>query len=156
MIFSVAREGTTTLLRAQARLVDVVVRNVLAASDLPRGLALVAVGGYGRGQLFPHSDVDVMLLLPHPASEDAGERIEQFLLALWDVGLEVGTPFADREERLHEHAYSGEVTLVAKNIAASNGGNQNGAAAATYPLAGTTKKVASGLPFLQIAGCVKP
>ncbi|MRG93832.1 hypothetical protein [Polyangium spumosum] len=73
-----------------------------------------------------------------------------------DVGLEVGTPFADREERLHEHAYSGEVTLVAKNIAAANGGNQSGAAAATYPLAGTTKEATSGLPFLQVAGCVKP
>jgi hypothetical protein len=73
-----------------------------------------------------------------------------------DVGLEVGTPLADREERMHEHTYSGEVTLVAKNIAGADGGNQNGAAAGTYPLAGTTTKVASGLPFMQIAGCVKP
>jgi len=73
-----------------------------------------------------------------------------------DVGLEVGTPLGDREERKHEHAYSGEVTLVAKNVAGSNGGNHSGAAAATYPLAGTTTKVGSGLPFYQIAGCVKP
>ncbi|MDC0740374.1 hypothetical protein [Polyangium mundeleinium] len=73
-----------------------------------------------------------------------------------NVGLEVGTPLTDREERMHEHAYAGEVTLVAKNIAAANGGNHNGAAAGTYPLAGSTVKAASGLPFLQIAGCVKP
>ena len=47
---------------------------------------LVAVGGYGRGQLYPHSDVDVMLLLHGEPTAGVGERIEQFLLTLWDIG----------------------------------------------------------------------
>ena len=49
---------------------------------------LVAVGGYGRGALFPHSDVDVLVLLPDGASPDAS--IERFVGALWDCGLEPG------------------------------------------------------------------
>ena len=56
----------------------------------PRALALVAVGGYGRGQLFPHSDVDVLVLLPAGLDAPPSDAIERFLLNLWDVGLEVG------------------------------------------------------------------
>lgn len=57
---------------------------------LPPGAALAAVGGYGRGELYPHSDVDVLVLLatsPDPAEVDA---IEGFVAAMWDVGLEPG------------------------------------------------------------------
>ncbi|OOG27236.1 [protein-PII] uridylyltransferase [Thioalkalivibrio denitrificans] len=57
--------------------------------DVPE-LALVAVGGYGRGELHPGSDVDLMLLHGAGFSDEAGERIGQFLTFLWDIGLEVG------------------------------------------------------------------
>jgi [protein-PII] uridylyltransferase len=50
--------------------------------------ALVAVGGYGRGALFPHSDVDVLVLLPDGEKPDAG--VERFIGSLWDLGLEPG------------------------------------------------------------------
>ena len=57
--------------------------------------ALLAVGGYGRGELFPHSDVDVLLLLPDGAApeEDAAlkGRIEAFIGSCWDSGLEIGS-----------------------------------------------------------------
>jgi len=55
-----------------------------------RDVALIAVGGYGRGELHPCSDIDVLILLPK--SEVAGdhEGIERFLAFLWDIGLEVG------------------------------------------------------------------
>jgi [protein-PII] uridylyltransferase len=53
-------------------------------------LALVAVGGYGRGELHPGSDVDLLLLHGSEFSEDNGERIGRFLTFLWDIGLEVG------------------------------------------------------------------
>ncbi len=84
-----ASPDTSSLLREHARLVDKVSRALWSEAAMPRGLSLVAVGGYGRGQLFPHSDVDVMVLLPK--SVDAPrEAIERLLTTLWDVGLELG------------------------------------------------------------------
>ena len=53
-------------------------------------LALVAVGGYGRGELHPSSDIDIMVLLPKSDSADWQPDIERFLTFLWDIGLEVG------------------------------------------------------------------
>jgi [protein-PII] uridylyltransferase len=59
------------------------------------GCALVAVGGFGRGELFPYSDVDVLLLLPDGASADDDVQlkssIENFITACWDAGLEIGS-----------------------------------------------------------------
>ena len=104
-----ARRGTTALLREHARLVDGVLRDVWAVAGLPRGAALVAVGGYGRGQLFPHSDVDVMVLLPHPAAASTGEVVERFLLVLWDAGLEVGHAVRTVDECVAE--MTGDVTI---------------------------------------------
>src|SRR4051812_9306159 len=46
------------------------------------GAALIAVGGYGRGALFPHSDVDVLVLLPD--GYKAGASVERFIHSLWD------------------------------------------------------------------------
>jgi [protein-PII] uridylyltransferase len=54
------------------------------------GGALVAVGGYGRRELMPGSDVDIMVLLPEAEDEATGARLETFLGKLWDIGLEVG------------------------------------------------------------------
>ena len=51
-------------------------------------IALVAVGGYGRGALFPHSDVDVLVLLPDGRAP--GASVEKFVGALWDCGLDIG------------------------------------------------------------------
>jgi [protein-PII] uridylyltransferase len=52
-------------------------------------LALVAVGGYGRGELHPHSDVDLLLLLGDNC-EQCREELEGFLTLLWDIGLDIG------------------------------------------------------------------
>jgi len=57
---------------------------------LPPGLALLAVGGYGRSQLFPHSDIDLLVLLPAAADTGLQQKLETFIGTLWDIGLEVG------------------------------------------------------------------
>lgn len=72
-----------------------------------------------------------------------------------DVGVQVGEPLADREDRTHTHAYEGELALPSKSIAAGNGDNSSGAKAQTYGLSGTTSPGVSGLPFVQVMACVK-
>ncbi|NOX93343.1 MAG: [protein-PII] uridylyltransferase [Gammaproteobacteria bacterium] len=57
----------------------------------PENIALIAVGGYGRGELHPASDIDLLILTTSDkATRQHAENIECFLLFLWDLGLEVG------------------------------------------------------------------
>lgn len=53
-------------------------------------IALLAVGGYGRSELHPYSDIDVLILLADDYKESFIPAIEQFLMLLWDIGLEIG------------------------------------------------------------------
>src|SRR5260221_3229515 len=84
-----AGPDTPNFLREHAHLVARVVRGVWREAGMPPELALMAVGGYGRGQLFPHSDVDVLILLPEHGVAPAAE-IERFFATLWDIGIELG------------------------------------------------------------------
>jgi [protein-PII] uridylyltransferase len=84
-----ARSDPPRLLRGLARMTDEIVVNVWAEADMPAAATLVAVGGYGRGQLFPHSDVDLLILLPADADVAAAAAVERLLTSLWDIGIEV-------------------------------------------------------------------
>lgn len=76
------------------------------ACALPPAFALVAVGGYGRGELFPFSDVDVLVLVPHDMVVEAHppiqQALEQFISQCWDLGLEIGSSVRTRHECLRE------------------------------------------------------
>jgi [protein-PII] uridylyltransferase len=87
-----ADEAIEELVFDRARLVDITLRAawVRHAGRFADDLALVAVGGYGRGELHPSSDIDIMVLLPKSDSADWQPDIERFLTFLWDIGLEVG------------------------------------------------------------------
>jgi [protein-PII] uridylyltransferase len=88
----VADEAIEDLVIDRARLVDITLRAawVRHTGKYARDLGLVAVGGYGRGELHPSSDIDIMVLLPKSDSADWQPDIERFLTFLWDIGLEVG------------------------------------------------------------------
>jgi [protein-PII] uridylyltransferase len=80
------------LLRALSKHVDQTLLSLWEHAAMPAGTALLAVGGYGRGELFPHSDVDVLVLLPAVAAGDEHKAsIEAFITACWDIGLEIGS-----------------------------------------------------------------
>jgi [protein-PII] uridylyltransferase len=85
----VARSDPPRLLRGLARLTDEVVVGAWREAAIPSSAALVAVGGYGRGELFPHSDVDVLILLPETADDGCAKAIERLLAWLWDIGIEL-------------------------------------------------------------------
>ena len=53
-------------------------------------VSLVAVGGYGRGELHPHSDIDLLILMRKDFSKKYRERIELFITFLWDIQLKIG------------------------------------------------------------------
>jgi [protein-PII] uridylyltransferase len=54
------------------------------------GFALVALGGYGRQELFPFSDIDLMLVYDRKWKKELGNLVDSILYPLWDTGLEVG------------------------------------------------------------------
>jgi [protein-PII] uridylyltransferase len=80
----------THYLSQHAALVDGVLAELSARLGLPPTFCLAAVGGYGRGELFPGSDVDVLMLLPHDPAPDQQTTLENWVQACWDVGLEIG------------------------------------------------------------------
>ncbi len=88
------RNGSA-LLGGRAALVDGVLQQIWTALSLPENCALAAVGGYGRGELYPGSDVDLLILLAEgqdgdPNGPPAAAPIEQLIGLLWDIGLDIG------------------------------------------------------------------
>jgi [protein-PII] uridylyltransferase len=79
---------------ARSALVDGLVlqfwgEQVAANPKLGKGVAVSAIGGFGRGQLFPYSDIDLMFCIDKAAEKMAKEPIRKVSQALWDCGLHV-------------------------------------------------------------------
>ncbi|VTU29139.1 [protein-PII] uridylyltransferase [Variovorax sp. PBL-E5] len=92
-----------TALRQLSALADETLGALWAEAGFAHAFALVAVGGFGRGELFPYSDVDVLLLLPDDHAADiAPERLEAFIGQCWDAGLEIGSSVRTVDECLAE------------------------------------------------------
>ncbi len=87
-----ADEPIEALVHERALLADALLVQAWSLHAGPAGdeLALVAVGGYGRGELLPCSDIDVMVLLPQGERPEWTVALEGFLSFLWDIGLEIG------------------------------------------------------------------
>jgi [protein-PII] uridylyltransferase len=78
------------LLRRHTQLIDRIVKAVWQESGLRSNAALVATGGYGRGELYPHSDIDLLVLLGEEPSAALRETLERLIGVFWDIGLEIG------------------------------------------------------------------
>ena len=81
----------------------------------PAGFALVAVGGYGRGELHPHSDIDLMVLVADDGSTHTG-NLENFLTMLWDLGLQIGHSVRSVQECISQA--SADITVLTNLIEA--------------------------------------
>ena len=107
-------DDTALLVSLHARLIDRLIGKVWRLHFNTEGyIALVAVGGYGRGELHPKSDIDILILLrenDHHADSDA---LEKFIMFLWDIGLEVGHSVRSVEECVEQATL--EIT-VATNL----------------------------------------
>ena len=94
--------GGREVCASRASLIDVLLRHIFAAASTSAAekngrkappVSLVALGGYGRGELNPGSDIDVMFLHPYTGAElpkALANTVEQVLYFLWDIGLKVG------------------------------------------------------------------
>ncbi len=78
------------LVFARGTLIDNLLTRAFAKFVGAPDCALIAVGGYGRGELHPHSDIDILVLVPGVISDALRSGIEQFVTFIWDIGLQVG------------------------------------------------------------------
>ena len=67
---------------------------------LPEDAALLAAGGFGRAEVFPFSDIDLLVLIPEHYPEQSAECVSTFLTSLWDLGLSVGASVRTARETL--------------------------------------------------------
>ena len=94
--------NASRLLRQHAQIVDELLRDLWVAAAMPPEVCLVAVGGYGRGELFPHSDIDLLILLPNQHAGDHDAALEPLIGLFWDIGLAVGHSVRTLQECVEE------------------------------------------------------
>lgn len=82
--------NSRALVSKQAKLVERLLAHAWQSKIKIQHASLLAVGGFGRGELCPSSDVDIMVLHKRSLSDTEKSQIESFLIMLWDIGLEVG------------------------------------------------------------------
>lgn len=78
------------IIRGRATVVDEVLQTAWQLYDWGDDISLIAVGGYGRGELHPYSDIDLLILLDDDNGEDYRDSLESFIALLWDLNLAIG------------------------------------------------------------------
>ncbi len=99
-----ASGNALALLTERSRCVDDVLVRLWQSLEFPAGMTLAAVGGYGRGELYPASDIDLLILLPRDACAELQEKLERLVGYFWDIGLEIGHSVRTIQECLDEAA----------------------------------------------------
>lgn len=80
------------LFKRHCQLIDGLLKAIWAQAAIAEPCSLIAVGGYGRGELYPYSDIDLLILIPESAIHDKSinAQLERLIGQLWDIGLNVG------------------------------------------------------------------
>ncbi len=92
------------LLSAHSKLIDRYLCNVWQQLDMPEHITLIAVGGYGRGELYPKSDIDLLILLYADPDDVLQQKLQALIGLLWDIGLEVSHSIRTIAQCLNESA----------------------------------------------------
>lgn len=98
-----SHKNPATLLKKQAKLIDELLKTIWLKFNINEACSLIATGGYGRGELFPFSDIDLLILVPsHISNETQNQEIEALIGVLWDIGLNVGHSVRNLQECIKE------------------------------------------------------
>ncbi len=102
-------QNTAKLLKQQSLLIDQLLKKIWLQANINTDIALIAVGGYGRNQLFPYSDIDLLILLPDSTLDNdavsiQNQKIETLIGLLWDIGLNVGHSVRTVQDCISESA----------------------------------------------------
>lgn len=93
-------EDIRTLVYERALFIDCLLHYAWYRFEWPESISLEAVGGYGRGELHPYSDIDILVLYRPEVLEICQDEIGKFLTFLWDIGLEIGSSVRTIEQTL--------------------------------------------------------
>lgn len=88
-VFLKKRDGISYL-QNHSQLIDKTLSRLWQDLELRNSATLIACGGYGRQELFPYSDIDLLILIPKSLNKSLSQKIEQFISLVWDLGLRVG------------------------------------------------------------------
>jgi len=83
-------DSVESIVLARSNGVDALLKDIWQTFEIDSKLCLVAVGGFGRGELHLYSDIDLLILIPNGTHDQHQKSVSSFLTFLWDVGLEVG------------------------------------------------------------------
>lgn len=130
--FEAGEQSGSETVHAGAYLIDQLVRIVYEVATehvYPQGvgissdtMSVIATGGYGRGELAPHSDIDLMFLLPYKLTPQTEQVVEYVLYTLWDLGLKVGhaTRSAEEAVRLSKDDITIRTSLLESRLITGN------------------------------------
>ena len=85
-----ANEDIRQLIEVKSKLMDYILKGLWARFGFDQHVSLIAVGGYGRGELQPHSDIDLLILVRNEINDQLGTKLSDFITLLWDLKLDIG------------------------------------------------------------------
>ena len=84
------KRDSQSYLNNHSLLIDKALKKLWEQLEFKNTASLIACGGYGRQELFPYSDIDLLILTPKNLNNSLNQKIEQFITLVWDLGLRIG------------------------------------------------------------------